>query len=325
MVYTDYIFFIVFIAGLVFFSRIAIDKAVKISDFLGTSHFTIGFILVALCTSLPELFVSVTSALAGTGGIAVGNVVGSNIADLGLVLGACALVTGIQLQRKEMMENAEVLFLITFIPLYFLIRNTIALTFGVILLVVFILYIVFLKRREGATAIHSTFNPQTHKFEEVKFKIQKRQVTVALIVFIIAIAGVILCANYLVESSINIINAWFVPPAFVGATIIAFGTSLPELVVSVRAIRKGYVSLAFGNIIGSCVINLTLVLGVGAVIAPLAVSQVVFAPAIGFLMALNAVLWYMLTKHNGIPKKYGFIFILIYALFILSEVGVVVT
>jgi cation:H+ antiporter len=325
MMYQDFVFFIIFIVGLIFFSEIAIKKAVKISDYLGTSHFTIGFILVAVCTSLPELFVSVTSALAGQGGIAIGNVVGSNIADLGLVLGAAAMIAGIQLQRKEMLENAEVLFIITFIPLYFLIRDTIAMPFGILLLFAFVVYLVFLKKREGAVATHSAFDPETHKFKEVKFAIPKRDLVWALIVFVIAITGVILCAHYLIESSVNIMNALFLPPAFVGATILALGTSLPELVVAVKAVRQGYVSLAFGSVIGSCVVNLTLVLGAAAVIAPLTVSLEVFAPAIGFLMALNAMLWYVLTKYNSIPKKFGIVFVLVYVLFILSEIGVIVT
>lgn len=318
------IFFIVSLLVLVKASHLSIDQAVKISEHLSTTHFVVGFVLIAVTTSLPELFISGIATLSDQGAIGIGNVIGSNIANIALVLGIISFFGVIKIVRKEMIENAEILLFISFFPAYLLIRGSIGTASGIFLLSLFFAYCVYLFKRKGATAVHYVLDTKTKRFVKYKERKPKFKIIKTFVLFFVGVAIIIISANFLIKYALEIIDIFMIPPSFMAVTLIAAGTSLPELVIGVSAMRKKYASLALGTIIGSCVINLTLVLGSIAILSPVRMRFDLFTSALTFLIIINVVLLYSLIKFRGIPRKIGIVFLIIYTLFILSGAGILV-
>lgn len=318
------LFFIISLLVLVKASHLSIDQAIKVSEHLSTTHFVVGFVLIAVTTSLPELFISSIATLSNQGAIAMGNIIGSNIANIALVLGFVSFFGIIKIVRKEMIENAEILLFISFFPAYLLIKGSIGTASGIFLLSLFFVYCIYLFKRKEATAIHYVLDTKTERFVKYKEKKPKLKIIKTFILFFIGIAIIIISANFLIQYALEIIDIFMIPPSFMAVTLIAAGTSLPELAIGISAMRKKYASLALGTIIGSCVINLTLVLGSVAILSPVRMRFDLFTSALTFLIIVNVVLLYSLIKFKGIPRKIGVLFLIIYILFILSGAGILV-
>ena len=141
----------------------------------------------------------------------------------------------------------------------------------------------------------------------------------ALALFTVAIGGTLICSNELVMNAIILIEKLFIPPAFVGATIIAIGTSLPELVTSWRAVQKGHTNMCFGNLIGSCICNLTLVLGISAVIAGGFFING-YEILIGVILFVNLIMYHAFLANNKINKTEGLMLLVIYASFVIYQI-----
>lgn len=142
----------------------------------------------------------------------------------------------------------------------------------------------------------------------------------ALAFFAGGLLVVIASARYVISSAVELASSAGIPEGLIGMTFIAFGTTLPELAVDFVAIRRGHTALAIGDILGSSVINLTLVLGSAVVISPILNSTALFGTALVFLVAVNFFLWYMLMRHEGISKNMGLILLIGYVLFIMVEI-----
>jgi cation:H+ antiporter len=270
----------IFVVALLFLfksSEVVVENSIKIARILRISRFAVGFILVALATSLPELFVSVISALENNTGIAVGNVIGSNIANIALVLGLTSFFGVLSVKKEWLTENIFFLFAISLIPLMLLNQGTVGLFGGLILVGFFIFYVANLMRERAG------FEPWQNAGLRHKLKVY--------LYFFAAIAVLIISAKFVVDSAVTIASILAVPPGYIGLTIIAIGTSLPELSVTIMAARKKYATLALGHIIGSCIANLTLVLGAAAIINPLVVDLTLFNSASIFLVGLSMFLY----------------------------------
>ena len=320
----DFVVLLVSLGILLYGSQMAIKHAVRISKSLKKSQFSVGFILLALTTSLPELFVSISSSLQGQPGIALGNVIGSNIANIALILGLAGVLFGIKIKRSQIVENSEILLLISLLPLYLLTGATVGPAFGLILVAFFIAYLIYISGTKVIPAEYQVLNMKTHRFIKLKVIDSINHVGKSTALFLVGVAMVILGSHYLVNSSISIIEIFLVPPEFVGLTIIAIGTSLPELVTTITAYRQGHTDLALGNIIGSCVTNLTLVLGSASILAPITATFDIFATAIILLVVINLLTWYSLIKNGGITKYVGAALIGLYILFLAGEIGLVI-
>ncbi|MFH0835155.1 MAG: sodium:calcium antiporter [Candidatus Micrarchaeota archaeon] len=284
----------------------AISRAVVLARFLRISEMAVGFLLVSTATSLPELAVAVTASASGETGISVGNVLGANIADLCLVAGAAALVGTIIVRRRDMSDLLKTLFavgVLSMVVLFPLGRFA-----GVLLLLAFTAYAVLLLQRKVSEHMNGVQ------------RITRKDALLATGGFAAGIAVVVVCANFVVSSAVTLAIDLGVSRAFVAGTIVSIGTTLPELVVSVAAARKKLPGIAIGNAVGSCIVNLTLVLGAAAAITPIQTNMFTFLNLAIFALVSNVVLWMMIRK-GSLGKRDGMALIGIYVLFLVSALA----
>ena len=185
------------------------------------------------------------------------------------------------------------------------VRGGVNLFEGLVLLIVFVLYILFVSRQK----INLRLEEGIHTIHKVK--------TIAW--FTLGVILLLGSAHFVVSSAVEIATYLNVPQSIIALTMIAFGTTLAELTVDINAIRKGHATLALGDILGSCTVNLTLVLGVGSIINPITINLAIMASAMLFLIGVNIFLTYTLFKYKRISKKLGLLFLIAYIAFILFE------
>jgi len=301
----QFVILIISLLTVVFFSNIVIRAVMKLAEYLKIAEFAIGFIVISVFTSLPEFIISTTAAYAGEPGIAVGNVLGSNITNILLVLGLAIVVRGVKVHRREMEENSEILLLITLAPLIFFLRGTLGFFEGLLLILLFAIYAFFVIKRD-------------YHFEFPDHVLAKDWIITNL-KFWFGMVIVIIAAKFVVSSAAAIATILSMPESAIGVTIVAFGTSQPELAIAIGAVKKGHTGLALGEVLGSNVVNLTLVLGSAALIHPLSADYETFASTIAFLVAICLMLWYLLVKHTRLSRRHGLLFVILYILFIMSE------
>ncbi len=300
-------------------SDITINNSIKVSDITGFGKTTIGFILVGFATSLPELSVSIFAVFTQASiGVAIGNVLGSNIADIALILGICFLLVALKRSKngncclspaKEEIGNLYFgLFVASIIPLALLYIGYASQFIGVILLTIFVIYMLQLSREKRVKTEESTVNPERSKL--------RKYTVFTLIGAIIVVAT----ASFVVESASFIATSMGVPPVVIGATIVAFGTSVPELATSISSVRKGHLNLALGNIVGSCFINITCILGVALIASPLSINMAAFSNLAMFSLIINLFLWYFLSSEK-ISWREGALLLMLYAVFLVTSFG----
>ena len=299
---------------------IALSNTVKISEITRLGKTTVGFILLGFSTSLPELSVSIIAALIGEVGVPIGNALGSNIVDVSLIMGLPVLLaalkkpevnTTVNMPKEEFSGLYFALFIASFIPLSLLYIAHASRMVGLILLVIFLTYTYHLSKRKVPT-------DGTEEHVRTEANKLKRYILLALA----GATGVIASTYFIVDSASNIAEMIGVPKILMGATIVAFGTSLPELTLSMKAIAKEQWALAFGNIAGSCFINITLILGIPLIASPLDVNMKVFSDLIIFSLMDNLFLWYFLTS-GRMGWKEGAILLFLYLLFLATALGVI--
>ena len=267
------IIFAITLAGLMKSSDIMVDGASSLAKRLGVSDLVIGLTVIALGTSLPELVVSVGSSYKNLGALAASNVIGSNVANVVLVLGISALIAPMT-TPKTLRKIDKLYFLSTFVVfalgLLFFADGTHPQFFGIIYLAIFIGF------------IHSLFNSKNHVEIDLDDDEDLHSLEKSVLLTIMGLIFLIISGHYTVESAIKIARHLNVSEEVIGVTIVAFGTSLPELVASTIASLKKKADIAIGNIIGSNFMNIALVLGMSFSINPITFTkQMVFD---GFVM-----------------------------------------
>jgi cation:H+ antiporter len=285
-----------------------------ISKAIGLSEMAAGFILLSVITSLPELSVSIVASLGGEGGLSVGNVLGSNVANLTIILGLAILVARktITLKGQSNKELVQFLFLSSMIPLFIVQRGSLGPVLGIVLLVLFAYFGVTISRKtEPTTTLEET--PQQQKEEKMAF---------VGIKFLVGVALIILLSKFAVDSSVDIANFVGLPTSIIGATIIGFGTSLPELATTIQALKQGLVSMALGNLLGSCITNITLILGVSSLLSFSEVNIVAVQSIMFYVLLSSLSVWYMVSSAERLTRKSAIFLCLIYVVFILQQVGV---
>jgi len=291
-------------------SDVVTDKAIILSDYFGISRMAIGFLLLAGSTSLPEFSVAVVSSVMGNGAISAGNVFGANIADILLILGACAIGYGLVLKKEDATEILAVLLVTSAIMLYF-IYSALVLSSpaierleGALLLLAFLVYVYYVM--------------VSKKFPNLDGrKVAKKEALSAFILFFISIGVVVLSAGLAVDSVTKLSELVDISRSFLGATLVSIGTTLPELSVSLSAARKKEYSLAFGNAVGSTIVNLTAVLGVAAVINPIVIlAPSTFLATLIFAVLANLILLYIAIRVKKLGKLSGIILFAIYISFL---------
>ena len=244
------------------------------------SPLVIGMTIVAFGTSAPELLVSMTSSIKGSAGIAMGNVIGSNIANIGLILGLTAMLCPIPTQNRKVSANGLVMILASLLALVLSLNNGLSRIEGLILFAGIILFTV-ISIRLGRTKQDSTqpdAEPQG----------KKMSVLVALLLVALSCAMLAFGADFMVDGATSIAKTLGVSDKVIGLTIVALGTSLPELAASVAAALKKEMDISIGNIIGSNIFNLMCVLGVSASIRPIPFDYMQYRMDFVIMMAFSA-------------------------------------
>jgi cation:H+ antiporter len=282
-------------------------------ELTGLSEASAGFVILAVMTSTPEIVVAVFSVLQGTSAISIGDILGSNVFNVGAVLGILGMLGYLRTCCTDLLvELTDMLFITSLIPLLLVIFNYPTMRsfiylptplVGIILLGTFSIntYLMAKKRTPKVSATNSALVDK-----------ESRKVLAAKL--ILSVAGVIIAARLVVTSGLKIAEIIGVPPILIGAKIVAIGTSLPELSVDLAAVRRGRVQLAIGDILGSNLTNLTLVLGLVLLTSPFAVDMTIFIEILPFLLITTIFFWRFLTK-GGVSQVGGIILIMTYILF----------
>ena len=277
------------------------SKAVAVK--FNLSPVIIGITLVSLGTSLPELIVSIHANMRGEPGIVIGNVIGSNVANIGLVLGITAILSPIHFPFKKIHYDMYFLIVITFFPLGFIFMGDLVLWQGMCLILIFVIYCVSLIKRNQLD------------YEENTSTVDINSILLMGHV-IIGIVGLAVGATFFVEGAKGIAIVLGVSSIVIGMSIVALGTSLPELAASLTAAKHGESGLVIGNIVGSNIMNIVLVLGISIVFRdiPLDFTEIITQ---GFFLAILTVALLILLKwQDRITKLSGVIFSLIYIIFL---------
>ena len=280
-----------------------VAKALKIPSLI------IGLTLVSIGTSLPELSVSVNAALAGSADISYGNVIGSNIFNVFVVIGASALFTPMIVAKDVKKYDIPILIgIYALFALFSFVTTPLVLSRweSIILAVLFVSYIVFLVLRTKKSG---------NEVAEEEAPAKPRKMWVNIILIIVGIAAIVGGGEFVVTTASNLALMAGMSELLVGLTIVAVGTSLPELVTSMVAAKKGENDIAVGNAIGSSIFNILLILGVASTIAPIGFEFNTIVDAA--MMMLSVVLVFIFAvKSNKINKVQGGVLILVYVVYL---------
>lgn len=280
-----------------------VEYAVSLARHLRLHTAVFGAVIVAIGTSLPELVVTIESAIKHSPDIIVGNILGSNIANVGLVLGVAILLGKNSPKQTKLAGKNALLLVLSFVFLGLIQLKLLFWPAGLLLLTLAAMLIMdMVKNREQATDF-PVLNMKDH--------------VIAWIVIIMSLIGVVVGSQLVVNSSLNIAYALGISAGVIAATIIAIGTSLPELVVTITAVKKKQHGLAIGNIIGSNLFNLALIGGIGALLSNLDTTVSLSVSAF-FLVFL--VLGYLLAGGRIVARRWhGAILVGLYALFVILD------
>jgi cation:H+ antiporter len=300
-------------------SHLTITNAVKVSDITRLGKTAVGFSILAFSTSLPELSVAFIAASTAEATVSVGNVLGSNIVNVSLIVGLAVLLLSLRhphkvnivssFAREELGSLYFGLFISSVIPLSLIYIAEASWIVGLILILIFVFYTYRLSK------IRIPYD-QAMPISEG----EKKNLRWYIFITLLGVAGVILSAYLLVESAVAVAEAIGIPQSLIGATVIAFGTSLPELTLDLRAFLTGHSSLAFGDIVGSSFINITLILGITLLVPVLLGSPVtpdirVFQNLVIFSLITNLFFWYFLSM-GRLSWREGAMLLFIYMLFL---------
>lgn len=286
--------------GLAIGGELLVRGAVGIANRLGVSTLFTGLVIVSLATSMPEMVASVQASLAGSPEIAWGNIIGSNLANTLLILGVSALVMPIALSGAGR-RDALIALAATLMLWGLVLAQVGAMWIGVALLALILLYIVWRYRNPGASS------------EEDEGEDGPKNGWVASALFVVGLVILVLGGDALVKGAIELATLFKVPKTVIGLTVVAVGTSLPELAASIAAALRGKSGLALGNVVGSNIYNILLIGGTTMTIAPFALPAELAGLQMGLLAASAAVLLALLWFAKSIGRALGAILTLAFA------------
>ncbi len=304
--------FVLLIKGADFF----VEGASSVAKKLHVPALIIGMTIVAMGTSLPECSVSITASLTNSNQLAIGNVVGSNIFNLMIVLGFSALFSKLEVSATTMKKDFPFsIFCAVLLMVMGLWGYSLGQVEGFILLVLFIVFLVDMIRcvvkakKAGASADAAVEVLDDKDIEDISM--------IRCIIYIIGgIIAIKFGGDWVVDSCTTLALAFGMSETLIGLTIVAMGTSLPELATSVVAARKNELDMAIGNVVGSNIFNILMVLGVAAAISPIA-FMTVNAIDIVVLLVFSAIVWLMCFKKKYLSKINGIIMIVLYVVYLI--------
>ena len=294
-----------------------VESAVALANKFNIPKLVIGIVLVSFATTAPELAVSLMSAIKGNPEMALGNAIGSVICNGGLALGlAGVLAVGtIRVIPKVLKTSGIFLVVIEIVTFLFVYKDAeLSRIEGIILVLLFSVYLVYMFRE------HKKGNLKDDLETEVDDAVMHKTVATMIMMFIVAIAGILIASEFVVVSATTIARSLHVPEAVIALTLVAFGTSVPEVATCVVSAKKGHGDIAVGNIIGANILNICWVAGASAIANNLVLThkQIYFMFPCMFVIVL--VMLIMLRINYSLTKKKGLILIILYAIYILASV-----
>lgn len=306
----DILLFLISIPVLIYSSDFFTDNASMLAKSVGVSEFFIGITIVGIGTSLPEIMVTDYAAFTGESGIVLGNIIGSNITNIALILGVAFFIRNTVISDSNIVKDSIVHLIVLFLgTIIFLSGNNINRLEGVILTAVYLLYILY--------------SLKSHKRPEEK-NTHSNFVLKRIFYLIVALAGVLIGSKLLVDSAVAVANMLGISSAVIAITVIAFGTSLPELAVSISAAKRGFTMLILGNIVGSNVTNMMLAMGTASMIREVVIEDVHFIQfSLAFMLLLSIILMAAMKKKD-LSRLWGIVYLIMYIIFIwLSYTGLI--
>ena len=303
--------FILLIIGFFFLIKGAdlfVEGAASIAKKFNVPSMVIGLTIVAMGTSAPEAAVSITSSLAGQNDMSVANVVGSNFFNILVVLGVSSIIATLPVEKNTIKKDTPFLLLVSGLLLLFGLDLRIGRIEGLILLAFFAYFLVnTVKTAKNSSSDTKEEAAITAEAEEVvEFSLPK-----TILLSLIGIVGIVLGGDMVVDSATKIATSFGMSANLVGLTIVAVGTSLPEFVTSIVAIKKGETEIAIGNVIGSNLFNILLVLGLATTIKPIVISMFALFDIV-FMVIITLILYFFMKKNNKLVKSQGFILLALY-------------
>lgn len=273
--------------------------SIAISNKLGISQLVIGLTVVAFGTSTPELAVSVISAMQGLSDVALGNVVGSNIVNIGAILGISALISPIVVSKSTIRKEVPIMIGVSLLLLGIILDGKIDFIDGILFVIGIIVFTVYSYRS----------SKKDTDTQVIPAQILQKNIFPKSIIFIIIGLLLLTGGSFLtVDNAVSIGASFGISELFMGLTIVAIGTSLPELITSVVAARKGHGDLSVGNILGSNIFNILAILGISSLISGITVSDQVLVD-IGIMLAFSLVLIPIMRSGFIISRKEGMLLI----------------
>ncbi|SFP22779.1 calcium/sodium antiporter [Hydrogenimonas thermophila] len=308
----DFIIFIISMGALIWGADFIIKESERIALHFNISEFIIGATLIALGTSLPEMAASISASIKGQSDMAVANVLGSNIMNISLVLGLVFLIASKITPGRDLFfkDSAWLLFPVIIFPLMILDGHLSRLD-GFLLFAMMGAYVMFL--------MQSNKSEQVIEIDE-ELKKEKFNWTKTIALLLVGFILVVIGADYAIESAANIAREFGISEWIIGLILIAFGTSLPELVVSIQAARQGKADMSIGNIIGSNMANTSVVLGSAAMTKPLAINLSSSSFDV-FLMIGVTLMLVFITANKLYAKASGVMLLIVLAIFLQHALG----
>ena len=274
--------------------------------------------ILAISTSLPELFVSVVASIEGNTSLVLGNIIGSNIADIGLVIGGAALIGG-SLRVGNTIASRDVFLAgaAGLLPIFLIADGTLSRADGVVLLVIYVILVMTFLRSHQRSLMQTVLSPSPIK--RLLSAITGRHSQGSIAKFVLGIALLLVSSHLIVRFSSALAGTSGISTLFIGLFIVAVGTSLPELAFEIKAISAGHTTMALGDLLGSVVANSTLILGIAALIRPLTLTPrglLPYGTAIGVFTTLYVAFIFFVRSKKRLEWWEGFILLSVYLILI---------
>jgi len=309
---------LLFLAGL-FLLYYGAESLVSGSSRLAFSYgirpLVVGMTVVAFATSTPELLVSLLAAIRGSADIAAGNIVGSNIANIGLILGAAALLQPLGVGRATQTREIPIMIGASALFYMMILDGVIGFANGLVLFLLLLAFLVYCLRTGRAAAEPAGTEPAG---TEPAVAADRRERLRDLVLILLGIVGLMIGAELMVRSAVTIARYFGVSELVIGMSIVALGTSLPELAASLMSAWKGEMDLSIGNVIGSNIFNLLFVLGICPMLRPLAVDPSILVFEVPIMLAFSILLIPLIGRSRRLGRPQGGLLLAGYLAFILA-------
>ncbi len=304
----DYIWFILGLITLVVAGEILVKGAVGVATSFKISPLVVGMTVVSMGTSMPELLVSIKAALGGVPDIAIGNVLGSNVANIALVMGLSALIFPLAVEADTLKFDYPAMMIATFLLYVFMFDLNLELWEGIIFVILLVSYIVFIIRKSRKENI---------SIELEEGGKEKSKMGLNILFVFIGCVGLVYGADWLVNGATGIAKQFGVSDLVIGTTVVAFGTSVPELVTSCIAAFRKQTDISVGNLIGSNLFNILAILGITSIIKEIPINSLALSRDVLWVIGVSAILLPMMYIGKKVVNRfYGLVLLVGYGVFV---------